>query len=33
MDIEKDLARIALQEEKLRFTRFDSGVAWDLGLP
>jgi len=29
MDIEKDLARIALQEEKLRFTRFDSGVAWD----
>ena len=32
MDIEKDLARIALQEERLRFARFDAAVAWDLGL-
>ena len=32
MDIEKDLKQIALQEERLRFERFDSGVAWDLGL-
>jgi uncharacterized protein (UPF0303 family) len=32
MDIEQDLKRIALQEERLRFGRFDSGVAWDLGL-
>src|SRR5262245_54789642 len=32
MDIEKDLARIALQEEKLRFQIFDAGVAWELGL-
>ena len=32
MDIERDLARIALQEERLRFDRFDPAVAWDLGL-
>ena len=32
MDIEQDLARIALQEERLRFERFDSAVAWELGL-
>jgi uncharacterized protein (UPF0303 family) len=32
MDIEKDLARVALQEERLRFARFDAAVAWDLGL-
>jgi uncharacterized protein (UPF0303 family) len=32
LDIEQDLARVALQEEKLRFDRFDAGVAWDLGL-
>ena len=32
MDIEADLARIALQEERLRFERFDPGVAWDLGV-
>jgi uncharacterized protein (UPF0303 family) len=32
LDIERELARIALQEEKLRFPRFDAGVAWDLGL-
>jgi uncharacterized protein (UPF0303 family) len=30
--IEQDLKRIALQEERLRFQRFDSGVAWDLGV-
>jgi uncharacterized protein (UPF0303 family) len=32
LDIEQDLARIALQEERLRFERFDSAVAWELGL-
>ena len=32
MNIERDLQRIALQEERLRFERFDAGVAWDLGL-
>ena len=32
MNIEQDLRRIALQEERLRFERFDAGVAWDLGL-
>ena len=32
MDIEEDLARIALQEERLRFERFDADVAWNLGL-
>lgn len=32
MDIERELARIALQEERLRFGRFDAGVAWDLGV-
>ena len=32
MDIERDLQQIALQEERLRFERFDAGVAWDLGL-
>jgi uncharacterized protein (UPF0303 family) len=32
VNIEHDLARIALQEERLRFERFDAGVAWDLGL-
>ncbi len=31
LDIEEDLARIALQEERLRFDRFDAGVAWNLG--
>jgi uncharacterized protein (UPF0303 family) len=31
MEIEQDLARIALQEERLRFPRFDAGVAWELG--
>jgi uncharacterized protein (UPF0303 family) len=32
MDIEQDLARIALQEEKLRFAKFDPEIAWKLGL-
>jgi len=32
LDIEQDLARVALQEKRLRFKRFDAGVAWDLGL-
>jgi len=32
VDIEADLARLALQEERLRFSKFDPGVAWDLGL-
>lgn len=32
MNIEQDLARIALQEEGLRFPRFDAGVAWEIGL-
>ena len=31
MDIEADLARIALQEERLRFATFEAGIAWDLG--
>lgn len=32
MDIEKDLVRVALQEQRLRFDRFDPGIAWDIGL-
>jgi uncharacterized protein (UPF0303 family) len=32
MDIEKDLARVALQEERLHFARFDAETAWRLGL-
>lgn len=32
MDVEKDLARVALQEERLRFEHFDPKAAWDLGL-
>lgn len=32
MDIDRELERVALQEERLRFTRFDAGVAWQLGL-
>lgn len=32
MDIGQDLERIALQEERLRFERFDADVAWRLGL-
>ena len=32
MNIDDDLARIAAQEERLRFSRFDPGLAWELGL-
>ena len=32
MSIEDDIARIALQEQRLRFPKFDAGVAWELGL-
>ena len=32
MDSERDLARIAEQEQRLRFERFDATVAWDIGL-
>ena len=32
MDIAEELARIGLQEERLRFTRFDASVAWSLGI-
>jgi uncharacterized protein (UPF0303 family) len=31
MDYARDLARIALQEERLLFERFDAAVAWDIG--
>jgi uncharacterized protein (UPF0303 family) len=31
VSIQDDLARIALQEAKLRFTHFDEAVAWSLG--
>jgi len=31
MDIAKDLARIAHQEEQLQFERFDADVAWKIG--
>lgn len=31
MDIVRDLARIALQEQRLQFESFDAGVAWQLG--
>lgn len=31
MDIEKDIAMIVLQEERLRFTAFDENTAWTLG--
>jgi uncharacterized protein (UPF0303 family) len=31
MDIERELERIALQEERLRFERFDAETAWELG--
>jgi len=31
MDIDTDIARIAAQERRLRFPRFDSGTAWELG--
>ena len=31
MDYARDLARIALQEERLQFERFDADVAWEIG--
>lgn len=31
MNFEEDLRRIALQEERLQFDRFDAKTAWDLG--
>jgi uncharacterized protein (UPF0303 family) len=31
MDIAKDLERIALQEQRLQFDRFDADVAWTIG--
>jgi uncharacterized protein (UPF0303 family) len=31
MDIPKDLERIALQEQRLQFDRFDAEVAWKIG--
>jgi uncharacterized protein (UPF0303 family) len=31
MDFERDLARIALQEELLQFDKFDASIAWELG--
>jgi uncharacterized protein (UPF0303 family) len=31
MDFARDLARIALQEERLQFERFDAAVAWEIG--
>jgi len=31
MDIAKDLARIAQQEERLQFERFDADIAWKIG--
>ena len=31
MDITTDLAKIAVQEERLRFTAFDEDTAWTLG--
>jgi uncharacterized protein (UPF0303 family) len=30
-DLDRDLERIALQERRLRFERFDAGTAWELG--
>jgi uncharacterized protein (UPF0303 family) len=31
MDIPKDLERVALQEQRLQFDRFDAEVAWKIG--
>jgi uncharacterized protein (UPF0303 family) len=31
MDFARDLARIAIQEERLQFDRFDAAVAWEIG--
>lgn len=32
MDIGQDLIRVALQEERLRFAKFDPEIAWQLGM-
>ncbi len=32
MTIERDIERIAEQERRLRFTRFDNATAWELGV-
>jgi uncharacterized protein (UPF0303 family) len=32
ISIDDDLARISLQEDRLRFSRFDANVAWELGV-
>ncbi|MDM0111227.1 heme-degrading domain-containing protein [Variovorax sp. J22R133] len=31
MSIERDLERMALQEQRLRFVQFDNALAWELG--
>ena len=31
MSIKKDLAKIAIQEERLQFQNFDADTAWKLG--
>ena len=31
MSLDDDLARIALQEKTLQFTRFDAAMAWEIG--
>lgn len=31
MDFARDIARIELQEERLRFPRFDAAIAWEIG--
>lgn len=31
MGVDQDLERINLQEKRLRFERFDAGVAWEIG--
>jgi uncharacterized protein (UPF0303 family) len=32
LDIAEDIRRIALQEQRLEFTAFDAGAAWEVGL-
>ena len=32
MNIEQDIARMAEQERRVRFDRFDQDTAWDLGV-
>ncbi|MFT4174697.1 MAG: heme-degrading domain-containing protein [Rhodocyclaceae bacterium] len=31
MSLEQDIVQVALQEERLRFDKFDNATAWDLG--